>query len=139
MLIGLLHDIGVVAVLDYAKGFPSEVKQPAVIDQAIRSLRAQTGSLILRKWGFPVEFVVSALEAEDWKRDKGPVPDYCDLVIIAQLHSFIGTARAAKVPAINEIPAHTRLALGELTPQLSIKILDEAKDQIARAEALLNI
>jgi len=139
MLIGLLHDIGVVAVLQYADKLPAEIRQPAIIDQAIRYLRAQTGSLILRKWGFPMEFVVSALEAEDWKRDKGPVPDYCDLVIIAQLHSFIGTKQVKHVPAINEIPAHNRLALGELTPQLSIKILDDAKDQIARAESLLNI
>ena len=60
-------------------------------------------------------------------------------MIIAQLHSFIGTDQAARVPGINEIPAHNRLALGELTPQLSIKILDEAKDQIAHAESLLNI
>jgi hypothetical protein len=65
-------------------------------------------------------------------------PDYCDLVIIAQLHSFIGTERALAAPAINEVPAHGRLALGELTPKMTLKILDEARDQIAHTEALLN-
>ena len=139
MLIGLLHDIGVVAVLNYAKSFPLEARQPSVIDQAIRRLRAQTGSLILKKWGFPMEFVVAALEGEEWTRDKGLIPDYCDLVIIAQLHSFVGTDQALSAPAINEVPAHARLALGELTPRLSLKILDEAEDQIAHAESLLNI
>jgi len=139
MLIGLLHDIGVVALLNYANDFPDEVNKPGVIDQAIRFLRAQTGSLILRKWGFPMEFVVSALEGEEWMRDKSQEPDYCDLVIIAQLHSFIGTKRALSVPAIDGIPAYKRLALGELTPKSSLKILNRAKDQIARAESLLNI
>lgn len=139
MLIGLLHDIGVVAVLNYASTFPMETRQPQIIDQAIKRLRAQTGSMILRKWGFPMEFVVAALEAEDWMRDKGLTPDYCDLVVIAQLHSFVGTDHAFTAPAINEVPAHARLALGELTPKMSLRILDEAKDQIAHAESLLNI
>lgn len=138
MLIGLLHDIGVVAVLNYASTFPMETRQPEIIDQAIKRLRAQTGSMILRKWGFPMEFVVAALEAEDWMRDKGLTPDYCDLVVIAQLHSFVGTDHAFTAPAINEVPAHARLALGELTPKMSLRILDEAKDQTAHAESLLN-
>ena len=138
MLIGLLHDIGVVSVLNYAQGFAMESRQPEAIDQAIRQLRAQTGSMILRSWGFPMEFVIAALEGEEWHRDKGLRPDYCDLVIIAQLHSFVGTEHALSAPAINEVPAHARLALGELTPKMSLRILDEARDQIAHAEALLN-
>ena len=138
MLIGLLHDIGVVAVLNYAKNFPVEAKQPEIIDQACRRLRAQTGSLILQKWGFSTDFILTALESEMWHRDKGITPDYCDLVIIAQLHSYVGTNRAFAAPAIHEVPAHSRLALGELTPRLSLKILDEAKEQIAETVALLN-
>lgn len=139
MLMGLMHDIGVVAVLDYANDFPDEIKKPNVLEQAIECLRAETGSMILNRWGFPAEFIATTVECEDWTRDKGDKPDYCDLVIIAQLHSFIDTHMARKVPAINEIPAHDRLALGELTPHLSLKILEEAKDQIAEAESLLNI
>ena len=139
MLIGLLHDIGIVAVLNYAKSFPMEARQPEIIDQACKRLRAQTGSLILRKWGFPTEFIVAALESENWHRDNSVAPDYCDLVIIAQLHSFVGTSKAFSAPAINEVPAHTRLALGELTPRLSLKILDEAKEQVGHALSLLNI
>ncbi len=139
MLIGLLHDIGVVAVLNYAREFPQEAQQPEVIDQAIERLRAQTGSMILRKWGFPTEFIVTALECENWMRDNNGAADYCDLLIIAQLHSFVGTPKALHVPAINEVPSHIRLDLGELTPRLSLRILDEAKDQIAHAESLLNL
>ncbi|MCB1857472.1 MAG: HDOD domain-containing protein [Gammaproteobacteria bacterium] len=139
MLVGLLHDIGVVAVLNYANGIPLEMRQPEVIDRACKRLRAQTGSLILRKWGFPPEFIVAALEGEDWTRNQGNAPDYCDLVIIAQLHSFVGTDKAFSAPAINEVPAHSRLALGELTPRLSLKILDAAKEQIVHAQSLLNL
>ncbi len=138
MLIGLMHDIGVVAILNYVRSLPMEMHHPELIDPAIRRLRGQIGSLILRNWGFGTEFIVSALEAEEWYRNKGVTPDYCDLVIIAQLHSYIGTDEAYRMPAINEVPAHRRLALGELSPRMTLAILDEARDQISQAESMLN-
>jgi HD-like signal output (HDOD) protein len=139
MLVGLLHDIGVVAILKYAENYPDEVGRPGVLDATIKRLRGQIGSLILRKWGFAEDFVITALESENWFRNKGLKPDYCDLVLIAQLHSFIGTAEAVTAPSIGEIPAHKKLSLGELTPRKSLKILDEAGTQIALAEHLLRI
>jgi HD-like signal output (HDOD) protein len=139
MLIGLLHDIGVVAVLNYMRRFPFEAMQSEIIDQAVKNLRAQIGAMILQKWGFASEFVVAALESEKWMRNKGSAPDYCDLVIIAQLHSFIGTTNALNMPAINQVPAHHRLQLGELTPHMSLKLLEEAGEQIAHAESMLNL
>jgi HD-like signal output (HDOD) protein len=139
MLVGLLHDIGIVAILNYAKNFPDESMQPVMIDQAIANMRAQIGSMIMNNWRFPTDFVIAAREAEEWMRNKGEVPDYCDLVIIAQLHSYIGNSKGLHLPAIDEVPAHSRLELGELTPRMSLKILEQAKDQIAHAQALLNI
>lgn len=139
MLVGLLHDIGVVAILNYAQSFPDEAMHEEPLDRAVNNLRAEIGSMILNKWGFPSDFVIAALEAEEWMRNKGTAPDYCDLVIIAQLHSYIGDNKGRHLPAIDEVPAHRRLELGELTPRMSLKILEQAKDQIAHAQSLLNI
>jgi HD-like signal output (HDOD) protein len=136
MLIGLLHDIGVVAVLNYAQKFPEVASDRQTIKYASQRLRAQIGSLILRKWGFPPDFIITALEAEDWLRDSGPEADYCDLVVIAQLHSFMGTDKALSTPGLDEIPARNKLSLGELTPEMSLYILEESKEQIAHAESL---
>jgi len=140
MLAGLLHDIGVVAILNYARNFPADSLQPALIDSAIDNLRARIGGMILENWGFTPDFVICAQEAEEWMRNKGDAPDYCDLVIIAQLHSYIGSnmLRGRHLPAIDEVPAHSRLELGELTPRMSLKILEQAKDQIAHAQSMLN-
>ncbi|MCW8903179.1 HDOD domain-containing protein [Sedimenticola sp.] len=139
MLVGLLHDIGVVAILNYAQNFPDEAMHEEPLDRAVHNLRAEIGSMILNKWGFPSDFVITALEAEEWMRNKGTAPDYCDLVIIAQLHSYIGDNKGRHLPSIDEVPAHRRLELGELTPRMSLKILEQAKDQIAHAQSLLNI
>ncbi|MES9856944.1 MAG: HDOD domain-containing protein [Sedimenticola sp.] len=139
MLAGLMHDIGVVAVLNYIEGYHDEELQQATIDHAIDNLRAQTGGMILRKWGFATDFIVTALEAEEWMRDKGPEPDYCDLVIISQLHSMVGSDRAHSLPAIDQVPALRRLKLSGLTPHMSLGILEQAEDQITQKEALLNV
>lgn len=139
MLVGLLHDIGIVAILNYAQKFPDEAMHAEPLDRAVHNLRAEIGSMILNKWGFPSDFVIAALEGEEWMRNKGATPDYCDLVIIAQLHSYIGDNKGQHLPAIDEVPAHSRLELGELTPRMSLKILEQAKDQIAHAQSLLNL
>ncbi len=139
MLIGLLHDIGVVAILKYAGTLPLESRQPDIIDKAIYHLRAQAGGMILQKWGFSPEFVVAALEAEDWMRNQNNTPDYCDLVIIAQLHSFVGTEMVLSAPSLAEVPARIRLGLEDLSPRKSLKILDQAKEHIDHAISLLSI
>jgi len=86
-----------------------------------------------------MEFTVAAFEAEDWMRDTGGVPDYCDLLVTAQLHSFVGTDGARQLPMINETTAYTRLDLGDLTPDFSLKFRPEEHEKIGQAEALLNI
>ncbi|OQX32464.1 MAG: hypothetical protein B0D96_13440 [Candidatus Sedimenticola endophacoides] len=139
MLAGLLHDIGEVALLNYIAGLTREQQQPELIERALDDLRGPVGSLILRHWGFDRELVITALDADRWMRDTLRHADYCDLVIIAQLHSHIGTGQSPALPAIDQVPAHRRLGLGELTPKMSLKIIEEASQQVAQAEQLLNL
>ncbi|MCP3870041.1 MAG: HDOD domain-containing protein [Gammaproteobacteria bacterium] len=139
MLAGLLHDIGVVAVLQYLDRISEVELDPDILDAVVDSLRAQTSSAILRKWGFPIEFSVTASECEDWMRDKEPFPDYCDLVLAAHLHSFSGTKKAETLPTLDQVPAYTHLGLGELTSTYGLKIVDEAEDLLDHAQSLLNI
>lgn len=138
MLAGLTHDIGAVAVLNYIENDDPEHQSPGAIDHAIENLRAQTGGMILRHWGFATDFIITALEAEEWMRNKSPVPDYCDLVIIAQLHSMVGTERSLSLPAIDQVPALKRLKLGGLTPMMSLQILEDAEDMITQTAEMLN-
>lgn len=139
MLIGLLHDIGVVSLLSYAEGFPLEARSPEFLDDLVGCLRAQASSTILSRWRFSADYVNAALEGEEWMRETGGGADYCDLVVVAQLHSFIGTEKALSLPILDQTPAYARLQLGELSPSFSLQILDEAQEQVEQTEALLNI
>ena len=59
------------------------------------------------------------------------------LVLVATLHSYIGTRRRPAPPRLDQVPAYQKLALGKLTPSLTLQILAEAKDQVEQARTLL--
>ena len=139
MLVGLLHDIGAIAVIQYLEMHMEEGLDLETIDSVITSLCAQAGSMLLRSWGFPIEFIVAAMECEEWMRDKEPSPDYCDLVLVAQLQSYAGTSKAESLPGIEQTPAYGHLDLGELTAGRGLKIVDENQDTMVHTQSLLNI
>jgi len=137
LLAGLLHDIGSVAILSYAERFPEVANDDQKLEQVLTDMRGRIGSAILRSWGFIEDLIVVAQHAEDWLRDHEGKADYTDLVIIAQLHTYIGQPEMAHLPTLDQVPAVKKLEMGELTPKLSLKILDKAEEKIARAESLL--
>ncbi len=138
LLAGLLHDIGNVAILSYAERFPEVANDDEKLEQVMTDMRGRIGSAILRNWGFIEDLIQVAEEAEHWLRVHEGKADYADLVIIAQLHTFIGKPEMAHLPTLDQVPALKKFDIGELTPKLSLKILDKAEEKIARAESLLH-
>jgi HD-like signal output (HDOD) protein len=137
MLAGLLHDIGIIAILSYAEHYPNVATNEDLLKQLIHDTRSKIGGQILKNWGFMEDLVTAAEEAENWLRDSEPSADYADLVIIAQLHCFIGTPKMQDLPMLDQVPALSKIGLDDLTPKMTIKILDKAEEKIARAESLL--
>ncbi len=138
MLAGLIHDIGAIPVLNAAKTHPGLMENPELLDRTVRHLQAQTGALILQQWNFLDEFTDVALHAENWRWDKGHAISYIDLVILGQLHAYIGTARMQTLPRIDLVPAFHKLGNGKLTPQQSLKIIEKSKSDIQAVEQLLD-
>lgn len=137
MLCGLLHDIGALAIIGAVRKKPALAENPELFDRLLSSLKADVGSMVLRQWEFPSFFVQVTLHAEDWMRDVSHNPDYVDLVVVAQLHSYVGTARMRSLPRLDLVPAFHKLALGRLTPRHSIGLLENAKEQIHELRTLL--
>lgn len=137
MLAGLVHDIGIIPILGEARNHPQLLAKIELLDKAIDNLRAEMGSLTLRQWHLDSNLSEIALHAEDWQRIGSAVPDYIDVVQLAQLHAYIGTPRMSRLPRIDQIPAFEKLMLGELTPRKSLAILDEAEQDISEVRHLL--
>ena len=138
MLAGLIHDIGIVPILTYADKQPEILENPKDLVETVKKLRSDIGVQIIRKWDFPSDFEDVIINAENWRRTGSDKPDYTDIVMIAQLHSFIGKVDIKKMPKIDELPAYKKLVAGHMDADLSINILDQAKDEIAQIKKMLS-
>ncbi len=138
MLAGLIHDIGVIPILTYADKRPGILLNPKDLTDTINSLRGEIGIQIIRKWEFPTDFEGVITHAEDWYRKGNKTADYTDIVIMAQLHSFIGKTTLKETPKMDTLPAYNKLMAGNLSVDKSINVLDQAKDEIEYIRKMLN-
>ena len=136
MLAGLIHDIGIVPILTYADNHPDIVAHPKDLAEAVRELRADIGVQIIRQWDFPEDFEDVVINAENWFRNDCNPASYADIVMISQLHSFIGKIDIKRIPKIDALPAYKKLA-GHLDADDGINILDAAKDDIEHIRQML--
>jgi putative nucleotidyltransferase with HDIG domain len=133
MLAGLLHDIGTLSLLSRAADFPELVRDDVALEHAIEQLHHQVGKLVLEAWKFPPDVVAAAYEHEDIGRLSGDI-DLVDIVMLANLHSYIGkNHRLSKVDWGN-VPAFAKLGL---TPTDSLLALEAAKAEMAEMRAML--
>jgi len=139
MLAALLHDIGVIAILNNISHHPEIMEDPDSLEGLIECMRAELGASILKKWDFAPDLIYVAECAEDWSRDHEEKADMVDVINMAHLHSFIGTPKQKQVPRIDTVPAFKKMALGELTPTLSLDILEESAEQVNQVRKLLNM
>jgi HD-like signal output (HDOD) protein len=137
LLAGLVSSAGALVVLNYATQYPQLLEDEELLRQWIARLKGEAGALLLEHWQFPEEMVEVARHAEAWFRCPTTHADLCDLVLVATLHSYIGKRRKPTLPRIDQVPAYTKLALGKLTPELTLQALAEAREQVAAARALL--
>lgn len=137
MLAGLLQDISLPPILLSLAKRPEIFNDLALRTQAIDHLAPKVGTLILKKWGFNKEMIEAVRSRKQWMRDTHKKPDLGDVILIARIHSMIGTPEINDCPSLPDIPAFGKFSLGELTPDQSLAILDDAKDEIAELNRLL--
>ncbi|MCK9396970.1 MAG: HDOD domain-containing protein [Methylobacter sp.] len=136
MLAGLIHDIGIVPILTYADNHPDIIAYPKDFVEIVKELRADIGVQIIHRWGFPDDFEDVVINAENWFRNDNNPASYADIVMISQMHSFIGKIDIKRIPKIDDLPAYKKLA-GHLDAKDGINILDTAKDEIEQIRQML--
>ncbi len=134
MLAGLIHDIGVLPILQRAEAYPQLVEHPAALDEVIKHLHSVIGPIILDEWGFSPELVAVTSHHEDmWRKDDGNKTTYVDVVIVANLHSYLGTKHPHTKLDWADIPAFEKLGL---TPEETLKTIEAARDELKEVRAL---
>ena len=131
MLAGLLHDIGKLPILAKARKINNLEENQTALDTVIKKLHPALGKAILQAWNFEPSLVNVAAEHERIHRDS-KVLDHTDIVLVANLHSFIGKKDAPTFDW-NDIPAMNKLNLDADT---SVAVLKEAHEEIADIQKL---
>lgn len=129
-LAGLVHKIGVLPILTYAEDNRKLLKDVSVLDQVIEDIHPQIGRKILETWDFPEELQLVPEEHMHFDRNVNEV-DYADIVMIANLQSYIGTDHPLTQMDWTPISAFQRLGLD---PEVNAH---EAEDLSADMEAAM--
>ena len=138
LLAGLICDIGTIPILHFAEQYPEEYPE-AELEKAIPALNPPVGSLVLHTLGFSEELMRIPKHAEDWYYESGTDRlDLTEIVILAKLHSYIGSEKLKELPYINSIPAYAKLNNGKLNPDFSLNLLHKAQQRVNAAMSILS-
>ena len=133
LLGGLIHDIGVLPILRRAEAYPELVNDAEALEEVINHLHTTIGPYILDEWNFSPELIAVASQHEDIWRSQGADISYVDVVVVANLHSYLGTQHHLMQMDWAEIPALKKLGL---TPEESIKTLESAQEELQELRSL---
>jgi len=131
LLGGLLHNIGALPILTFADSLPEDAYQPDDVELCIREIQGQIGSLILEQWEFPANLQSIPLQSSDWYSSTSEKINLNDIVILAKYHYYLSSPGSVELPKIDELPAYRKLGDEPLTPEMSLQILQDAKQQVA--------
>lgn len=137
LLIGLVHDVGAIVILNYIEKYPALGDNEVVLEETITRMRGELGAMILRKWNFTPAVVAGARDAENWLRQQSGNADFTDLLIVAQVHERLRKDQLRSLPPLEEVSAIRRVLGESATPEKSLEILHAAKAQIDEMRSLL--
>lgn len=138
LLAGLVCDIGVIPFLSFVANLPDEFINEAEINQALPIVIGRIGATVLKEWQFADEFVDVALNSSNWYENDSKQLSLTDIVVLSRLHSLIGQKNNTELPAITAIPAASKLKGMALSPENTLAILHDAKNQINEALAIFS-
>lgn len=131
LLAGLLHNIGVLPLLMFAENLPAEELQLAEMETCIDELQGTLGASVLEQWGFPPDFASVPRLSNQWFAQTGSELTVNDIVLLARYHHQLATG-AAELPVISTVSAFQKLGNQTLTPEMSLQLLQDARQQIAQ-------
>lgn len=131
LLAGLLHNIGTLPILTFADSLPKQSYQQIDLELCINEIQGQIGAVILEKWEFPDNLKHIPLLCTDWFTSTTEDLNLNDIVLLAKYHHFLTSPNHTKLPLLIALPAFQKMGQQPLTPEMSLQILDDAKQQIA--------
>ena len=138
MLAGLVHRIGALPILGLARQYPDLFSTHALIDRVTSLFSRELSEYVLRRWDLGDDMMNVVSHSDDWQHVGYALPEYTDVVLLAQLHASIGKPAFGELPRIDALPAFRKLEMGKLTPRKSLQALDDARREILELRRILS-
>ena len=133
-MVGLVQDIGAIPIIQLCAKKFGKPKNPEVLDDAIRQLSPQLSQWILQNWNLNPGVSAVPLQIQKTEREHEGLIDYADIVLVAKLHVVRNTDHPLASLAWHQVPAFKKL---KLTPETSLEVIKEAKNEISEVIQLL--
>lgn len=127
LLAGLVHDIGALPILTMAEDVPELLNDEKLLDSIISKAHTTVGEAILKKWNFSEDIIAVASEHENITRDHGGKADYVDVIIVANLESYLGTNHPHAQADLDKVPAFRKLGLEPHSDVVDVEAVAETR------------
>lgn len=127
LLAGLVHDIGALPIITMAEDMPELLEDTNALDNIIHKAHTTIGEAILQKWNFSPELIAVAAEHEDIQRTHDGPADYVDVVVVANLESYLGSKHPHAQVDLSTVPAFGKLGLEPEANVLDVEGVAETK------------
>lgn len=134
LLAGLIHDIGALPIIVHAEDVPELRDDAVLLDNIIAKLHTIIGEKILRDWEFPQSLIDVAAQHENLDRNPETEVDYVDVVIVANLQSYIGSNHPHTKLDWKNIPAFQRIGI---EPEINVIDIEENKESLHEVKSML--
>ncbi|MBF0264867.1 MAG: HDOD domain-containing protein [Gammaproteobacteria bacterium] len=135
LLAGLLHDIGKIAIINKLASYPEIITDEKKINHILLKASHQISTMILESFNFPKAMITAAKEVENWQRDTDKPADLADVVNLAHIYTLFGSKKNSNVN-INKIPVFKKIALGQMSPELTLQALKESNQLIQEIRSI---
>lgn len=132
-LAGLVHKIGVLPVLTYAEDNRKLLKDIPMLDRLIEVAYPEIGRKILEHWDFPEALQLVPEEHVHFDRVVSKV-DFADVVMVANLQSYLGTDHPLTHMDWSSISAFERMGLSH---EVNTHEVEDLSEDMEAAMALL--
>lgn len=127
LLAGLVHDIGALPIITMAEDMPELLADTKALDNIIHKAHTTIGEAILQKWNFSPDLIAVAAEHEEILREHDGPADYVDVVIVANLESYLGSEHPHTQVDLSTVPAFGKLGLEPEVDVLDVEGVAETK------------
>lgn len=110
-----------------AEDVPELLNDEQLLDNIIRKAHTSVGEAILKKWNFSADMIDVASEHEDITRDHAGDADYVDVIIVANMESYLGTNHPHSQVDLDTVPAFRKLGLEPHSDVVDVEAVAETR------------